>query len=229
LGSATAAKAAVIAGWNFDTLVDNGTLIYDPVAADVADAAVTVGDLTRGAGLDSFLVRTYSAQPVLRFRNGVGANTHAMAIANNVYAEFSLVPLAGHELNLTTLTLDAWSAHGSTQARTFFVLSSTDNFASFTELIPDTVAQTGSFPPTSATGNINLTGLTSPIQFRIYGFNYANPGNLNGTASADRGLQYDNIVVNGTVTAVPEPDSALLPLGLGIAGLLIRKRLTSRA
>ncbi len=106
----------------------------------------------------------------------------------------------GHQVNLTTLTFDAWSANGS-DPRTVFVRYSTDNFATFTQVIGPTVAPASDSPPTMAVGNIGLGGLTSTIEFRMYGYNHT------GTDRADRALQYDNIVLNGTVMSVPEPGS----------------------
>jgi hypothetical protein len=51
--------------------------------------------------------------------------------------------------------------------------------------------------------------------------------NHTGTDRADRALQYDNIVLNGTVMSVPEPGSLAL-LGLGLAGLGLRVRRRKR-
>lgn len=205
------AQAQVIAQWDFNTFTTVNQIVPGPVAADQTAAGVTVGDLTRGAGLSQFETKSFSSQPLLRFVNSVGATTEAAAVSGNVYAEFSLTPTAGNKLDLTTLTLDAWSASSIT-ARSFFVQYSTDpSFASPTVLIPATSAPASGAAPISPTGNINLTDLTSAIYFRIYGF-------APGANQANRALQYDNITVFGSVSPIPEPSTYALMGGLGLVG-----------
>lgn len=216
---------AQIATWNFNSFSDTGTEFTTPIAADQAAAGVTVGPLTLGPapfGMRGFLARTYGTdERIMRFVNGpAGANTQQGALDRNLYVGFSLTPLGGSQLDLTTLSFDAWSAN-ITQRRTFFVRYSLDGFASFTEVIGPTVAPASGDAPTAATANINLTGITGTIDFRIYGYN-ADGTSLGSTAS-NRGLQYDNIVVNGTTAMVPEPASLSL-LAVGLIGLGVRHR-----
>lgn len=205
------AQAQVIAQWDFNTFTTVNQIVPGPVAADQTAAGVTVGDLTRGAGLSQFETKSFSSQPVLRFVNSVGATTEAAAVSGNVYAEFSLTPTAGNKLDLTTLTLDAWSA-SSTASRSFFVRYSPDpTFAFSSTLIPATSAPSSGSSPAAVSGNINITDLTSAIYFRIYGFDP-------GSGSPNRGLQYDNITVSGSVSPIPEPSTYALMGGLGLVG-----------
>jgi hypothetical protein len=202
LADSSSVQAAALANWNFNTMVNDDSLLYDPVPADIADPLVVVGDLTRGPGITHFLVRTYDSQPVLRFVNGAG-----------------VAPIPGYQMDLTSLTFDAWRAGGAL-VRKFFVLASTDDFASYTEIIPETVGPLPGDSPYAAVANLTLSDITDAVQFRIYGFN-------TGTASADRALQYDNIVISGTVSQiVPEPSQAMGGLMVSgfLAGSVMRRR-----
>jgi hypothetical protein len=211
MAGSSSVQAAALASWNFDTQVQDNTLIYNPIAADISDPLVVVGDLTRGAGITHFLVRTYNSQPVMRFVNGFGVNSHATALSGDFYVEFSVAPIPGYQMDLTSLTFDAWRAGGAA-GRKFFVLASTDDFATYTEIIPDTFGPPAADPPAAAVANLSLSEITDAVQFRIYGFN-------TDTQSADRALQYDNIVINGTVSQiVPEPSQAMA--GLMVSGFL---------
>jgi hypothetical protein len=219
LADSSSVQAAALANWNFNTMVNDDSLLYDPVPADIADPLVVVGDLTRGPGITHFLVRTYDSQPVLRFVNGAGVNSYATALSGGFYAEFSVAPIPGYQMDLTSLTFDAWRAGGAL-VRKFFVLASTDDFASYTEIIPETVGPLPGDSPYAAVANLTLSDITDAVQFRIYGFN-------TGTASADRALQYDNIVISGTVSQiVPEPSQAMGGLMVSgfLAGSVMRRR-----
>lgn len=64
--------AGMISKWDFNTLAQDST--HTTVAADFAASGVTVGPLTKGAGLNQFLQRNPSAtNPVLRFENAVAS------------------------------------------------------------------------------------------------------------------------------------------------------------
>jgi len=91
---------------------------------------------------------------------------------------------------------------------------SIDNFQTFTELIGGTsVTAAGQ----TVIANIPLT-VTSTIEFRIYGWAPSD------SSSANRALQYDNIIVNGLSTdMVPEPASCSL-IGLGLVAFVLKRR-----
>jgi hypothetical protein len=204
-------EAGFIAKWHFNDLSAN-TDYAGPIAADIAASGVIVGGLTRGDGIDPFQTRTVGGQNVMRFRNDVGANSKALALSGGTYGEFSLKAQTGYSLNLTGFEIKAMSANGAPnfQPRTYFVRYSTDDFASFNEIITDTTVPGTGLSPNSVA--LSLSNLTSTIKFRIYGYN-----GPTGTNSVDRGLQYDDITVIGT--AVPEPGSLSL-LAVGLVGLV---------
>jgi len=180
----------------------------------VAASGVTVGPLTKGAGLFQFLQRDASGtNPVLRFENGVGSQNQTQAVDRNVYGSFTLTPDAGKQLDLTTFEITAFSASGVNN-RNFMVRYSIDNFQTFTELIAGTsVTSAGQ----TVIANIPLT-VTSTIEFRIYGWAPSD------SAQGNRALQYDNIIVNGLSTdMVPEPASCSL-IGLGLVAFVLKRR-----
>lgn len=218
--SASDAQAAVLVGWNFDSFAV-GSTPAGPIDPDVSATGVIFGGLARGAGLSGYWARsgtsTSNLTTVMRFVNGVAARTESQAFSRDVYAEFSLAPAPGYKLNLLNFSMDAYSP--GTIARNFFVEYSTDNWVDTrVRLIPAT-ATTGD--GTFVQGDLNLTDVTTPVQFRIYGFAPLD------SSSANRALQYDNIFVNGTVTAIPEPTSASL-VCLGVVGLLLRRHRSAR-
>jgi hypothetical protein len=215
--SSSEVRAAVLVGWDFNLIPVNSQSIPGPIEPDLSSSGVIFGGLTRGAGVNQFLARnsttTNNLSTVMRFENGVTSRTREHALSRDVYVEFSLAPAAGHRLNVENLTMDGFSASG-TNSRNFFVLYSMDNFATSTLLIPDTVATVAGV---SVQGDLNLTDVTTPVQFRIYGYAPSD------TSQPNRALQYDNIFVNGTVVPIPEPTSTSL-VCLGVVGLLMRRR-----
>jgi hypothetical protein len=209
---ANPALAGMISKWDFNTLAQDST--HTTVAADFAASGVTVGPLTKAAGLFQFLQRGASGtNPVLRFENGVGSQNQTQAVDRNVYGSFTLTPDAGKQLDLTTFEITAFSASGVNN-RNFMVRYSIDNFQTFTELIAGTsVTAAGQ----TVIANIPLT-VTSTIEFRIYGWAPSD------SSSANRALQYDNIIVNGLSTdMVPEPASCSL-IGLGLVAFVLKRR-----
>jgi hypothetical protein len=209
---ANPALAGMISKWDFNTLAQDST--HTTVAADFAASGVTVGPLTKAAGLFQFLQRGASGtNPVLRFENGVGSQNQTQAVDRNVYGSFTLTPDAGKQLDLTTFEITAFSASGVNN-RNFMVRYSIDNFQTFTELIAGTsVTSAGQ----TVIANIPLT-VTSTIEFRIYGWAPSD------SAQGNRPVQYDNIIVNGLSTdMVPEPASCSL-IGLGLVAFVLKRR-----
>ena len=218
--SSSEVRAAVLVGWDFNLIPVDSQSIPGPIEPDLSSSGVIFGGLTRGAGVNQFLARnsttTNNLSTVMRFQNGVASRTREDALSRDVYVEFSLAPAAGHRLNVENLTMVGFS-YSRTLPRNFFVLYSMDNFATSTLLIPDTVATGASGAGVSVQGDLNLTDVTTPVQFRIYGYAPSD------SSQPNRALQYDNIFVNGAVVPIPEPTSTSL-VCLGVVGLLMRRR-----
>jgi 2',3'-cyclic-nucleotide 2'-phosphodiesterase (5'-nucleotidase family) len=95
-----AAGAATLAGWDVHALTGGaGNFGASPLAATTADTNVTVGGLTRGAGVAA------TATAAARAWGGHGwTNTDAVAaIAGNRFATFSITAKAGHRISLASI------------------------------------------------------------------------------------------------------------------------------
>ncbi len=154
---------------------------------------------------------------------GATGTTFAAAIANGNFVQFSVSPVAGQQINLTNITFRAAIGTTSTTSNRAFFLASETATASFTNA--STVLRTdrstggggGIASQASPVGNTVMTAydvslsslpaITGTRFFRLY------------TQAPDIGqaLTFDDIVVNGTVSPIPEPSSAALLAG----GLLL--------
>jgi hypothetical protein len=137
------------------------------------------------------------------------------AVTNNKYFQFTLTPTANTDVDLTSLVFDV-ARGGAGTPRGYAVRSSADNFganlatADILTVRPDYTPVTVDL---SSAAFQNIQNLTGGLTFRIYSYS------PNGGASVD----YDNITLNGTAVAVPEPVGLAL-LALGGASLLGRRR-----
>lgn len=160
------------------------------------------------------------------FTRGTSLTTsEASAITDGDYYAFTLTPSAGMYLNLTNLTFltDATQgAAGITYTANFVVRSSLDGYSSNIATISDGPSSSSTSDYTQQT--INLSGaafqnVATPITFRIYLY-HTGPSATNSQAIT----RSDTYVLNGTVSAVPEPSTAALAgAGLALVGLRRRK------
>lgn len=187
-----------------------------------SDSNSVATDLTDGAGV-SPVYDTTNGNPtpsIAIVSTSIDGSTNAAAVTANDYVSFTITPAIGFSMNLTTLTFDYanYSTDGTFPAESFFVRSSTNSFASNIGSTQSTPASAASF----TTASISLSAaafqnVTSTIEFRIYF--------QDGTSDVDRGALLDNVVLNGTVAAIPEPSTSML-MGLGL--LLGAQRLLRR-
>ena len=200
------ARADILANYSFDGSVRT-SFDDDPnsTASAFSDGAGFAGliDATRGNSAPSIGVDTSQTD----------ANTNAGAVTANDYFTFTITPAGGFALNLTNLSVDYanYTNDGTFPAVSFFLRSSINNFSSnIGTTVNVTAGSNGVFANTSFT----LTGATfqnvsSPIEFRLYV--------QDGIADPDRGILFDNVILNGT--AVPEPSTYAM-MGLGAALLV---------
>ena len=152
------------------------------------------------------------------------STTEADAIANGQYFTFDTMVMSGYSASVSSLTISyrrsttgpatgnlQFSTDGSTFAEAG-ALSYTNNTTSGSTLAPDL---------TAITALQNIGGNTD-VTFRIVNYGGQSAGNfyifdVNNSATAP------DLILNGTVTAAPEPTSLLL-LGIGIAPIVAGRR-----
>ena len=128
--------------------------------------------------------------------------------ATNAFYEFSLAIDSGYELSLSSVTF--YGRSSATGPSSYDVQVSTNLAVSFSSI------GSGSQPTNwqAQTANSDLPAeVTGTIYVRFYGYG----------ASGSGSYALDTVVVNGTVTAIPEPGTLAL-MGLGLVGAVILRR-----
>jgi hypothetical protein len=235
---ASQGRADLLLNYAFDGSVDTSsdtnadsvasTFVFDASLTGNSFSAPSPGFSTNvptGGGTNSRFTRTY-----------VTANNQAAAVAANDFAQFSLTANAGFALNLTSFDMALGSAGVNANGNGDPLTPNTASFALRSSL--DSFATTiGTLSVTAPNGNTVWTtgavSLTAPafqnlssITFRLYmfdSFDTTSPSNFTGVN------RMDNIALNGTITAVPEPTSLLLASSLIASGLAFRKRRQSKS
>jgi len=202
------------------------TFTSGSTAASNVDPNAVASAFSAGTGIPSATFTSGWAQTPGSELPQSPATGLAEAITGNDYFSFTLNAAPGYALNLTQLTMGvaAYRASGaSTSVRgNFYALSSINGFTTSALINTIETAQQNS-PFTFVTFTIDLAGaayqnLTSPVEFRIY-MEY-------NTVSTARYLAIDDVVLSGTIAAIPEPSTGLLLLG-SAGGLLWWRRATS--
>ena len=218
----TVSPAAVLANYTFN---DSSTTVANPNSSDTDGltsastfTANNGGPVGGGAGISSSTDMAF-------FRSDGLTTTTGDAVTNGDYFQFTISPIGGASMTLTSVTLDfggSNSGTGGASFTTFGVIRSnaeavdyTTDLGSFSKTI------TADSTDNQLTGQtVNLSGsdflnLTTPVTFRIYVYSSAN-------TVSNQIARLDNVVLNGT--SVPEATSAMLAVvGLAAAGLRRRR------
>ena len=181
---------------------------FAPTIFGTGLTATPVTDPMGTVGIEiSSAATTPANAPFLRLDPQGGSTTPAGAVTANKYFEFTLSPDPGYQFTLESIAFDVTRGGGSTP-RGYVLRSSVDNFS--TDLAgSDLTTARPTYTPVSVTLGSTYADLTTPVTFRFY--NYA--------PAAGNSIDYDNISLSGTITAVPEP--GMLAIGaLGAFALM---------
>jgi len=214
-------KAVVVAQYDF-----TGHTLTNSAAAV---AGATVSSFSIGGGMN--LTDNGAPADALRISGDDTDNTTGDAFTNSRVLSFTVTVASGFTMDLNTLTVDyqATNAFGYSSARFFTNIDGHDAVAD------DTVGALGRIG-----GGSDAAFVTNTIDFNggvytganisdsdfnnlaagVYTFNM--PW-IDDSGSDTRFTDFDNVILDATITAVPEPSSTAL-LGLGGLALILRRR-----
>ena len=189
--------------------------VTNPQAATSLGSNISSASLTLGSGVTA-------ASAADTFGGSAFNNTSlAAAITGSDYLSFTIIPSAGYALSISSITLNS----GVATAVTNFhgeLLSSSTGFTSSDSLHSYSFSTTGA-PAQSITlsGVAGLQNVSSSIEFHLYGWR-----DSSGTSTFRiRNLSGIDLVINGSLAAIPEPSTwAVILGGVALAGAMIRRR-----
>ncbi len=221
---ASSLSAAVLVGYEVLGRTGSSPAFVTP---NTQAANTTGSNLTQGAGLtnaganNQFLARSFTTGDL------------AASVTANDYFALSITPSSGYQVSLSTLVLNL-RLSGSNSPTNFQVRYSFNN-SSFTNVGPEVVEPTPttgtSYLGTSISLNIAaLQNVTSTVYLRFYGYESAFDSGDAFSAAGIINSTGDDFVVNGSVSAVPEPGTAgLITLAGGVLVIALRRRSRSRS
>lgn len=190
----------------------------NPQPASSLAAQVAGGSLTFGSGVSASSTTDFFSA------NGFNTTSLAAAITGGDYLSFTITPAAGYALNISSVSFNS----GVSSAVTNFnasLLSSATGFNPADALHSYSFATTT--PPTQSitlSGTTALQNVNGALEFRLYGWR-----DSAGTSTFRlRTLSGNDLVVTGSVTAIPEPGTYAVILGaMVLVGAVIRRRHTA--
>jgi hypothetical protein len=217
-----------LAVYNFDGSSGASSSENVNLTASTLTAAPGITGGSGGSALNGYSTATpvnsgsaVATSPVRFVRATADSTTIGAAVTNGDYFSFSLTPADGFQLDLESITIDL-SVNGTTTSSNTASYAFSSAVGGLGTLASNTVSLTA--PGASAinyTRNTftfsdpGLTNITSATEFRLFVSNSL----VNDGAIA----RFDNIIINGSLTAVPEPSVTMLGT-LGVLGLLRRRR-----
>jgi hypothetical protein len=201
------ANGDVILSWN-----TFGNLGTETTEGSVANLGVAAADLTLGVGVISDANgNRFGGRAWFDAGDSAAGTTLAESITGNDFFQFIMTPNANTSINLTSFDF-RWDRSG-TGPDSVALRSSLDGFAADLGQVTGMVSG-GAATTTDRTINLALNNITTGVTFRLYGFNATNS---TGTGGFDTNANAPNVILNGSITAVPEPSSVAM-LGLIVMG-----------
>jgi hypothetical protein len=215
LSIASLTQAADIVTWN--TAGNLGTETAEPaatVAVGLFGTNLTLGPgITAAANGNRFGGRNW-------FDSGdtVAGTTLTESISGNDYIEFIISP---DNATFTATGLRFIFDRSATGPNSLALRSSLDNYANNLAQVTGLSTTTSTFTSLTFGG---VTDVSTATTFRLYGFGATDPDGTGGFDTTSTRTT-PNVVLEGSVTAVPEPSTWIgAGLILGIAGWSQRKR-----
>jgi hypothetical protein len=198
--SGSAASAAVIAEYTFagNTLTSSDT---DPLS--------TATTFNNGVGYTNTGFTSNSRR--VTGAGGFGSASNNADPLNGEYFTFTVTPTSPLDtLNIAGLSFDALRGGGSPDDVSAFYLIDGGPLTSFADISAETVSTAFN---TESSGTLNLTANSSfEVRIVFHGNNQGNGSN-----------RVDNVVLDGSVTVIPEPSSLAAVGLLGLVGLRRRR------
>lgn len=193
-----------------------------PTFAGTPAAHISGGNLTLGSGTTaSSAANTFGG-------SGFNQTSFASAITANDYISVTITPSAGYSISISGIDYLPGKASAGTVTFAADLTSSKTGYTSSNSL--DSYSFTsGSAALRSITlsGIPSLQNITSSIEFRLYG--YVVSGAATDTFRI-RNLTGNDLVISGTVSAIPEPSTYAAMLGVvALTGVMIHRRRLQRA
>jgi len=219
-------QAAPLVDYIFDPVEPGSdTHTLAPVTGTVAD------DFSAGAMFDEVSTGSNSGFSSFSDSYFIRANltpgTQGEALTDGIYMDFTVQADAGFNLTLEDMDFRLGATAGSPASYNVnaALYTSTDGFASNSVLV-DSFSSTFSNQGTTPVyddKNADLSAyenLTGPLTLRFYFWD-------NNSDGANHILRLEELTLNGTINAVPEPTGAALLFG-GVSLLFLRRRRTVR-
>jgi hypothetical protein len=222
---AISANAAIIASTNFDGRTLTTTTNANDTAAGASLAWTTNGVTNPGnmVAVNTFGVGLFNGNALTQNMFAPALNT--ANLDTSWITNISLTVSSGSTVTLTDVEFNAWSLNGSqlqnANKKLDFTVSLLDPSAAIiaTVNITDFISGlTAGSPLVTATFSSAMT-LSDPGAYTLS----IRGGDFLGTNEFGNHTAIDNLSINGTFAAVPEPSAALLG-GLGLLALLRRRR-----
>ena len=213
--AASAANAAVVAGWSFTGLSGYGA---SPLTATSSDANVTVGGLTRGSGITT---AGSAASNAWGGAMGAARADAAAAIAASQYATFTVTAANGYQVSFSQI--DAYNVRRSSSGPASGQWQYSVGTGSFSN-IGSALSFTSTTSAGTTMGLISLSSISelqnvaagSAVTFRMVMYANTSTGTFYFQNGSGTGLS-----VSGTTAAIPAPGCFAL---VGLAGMVASRR-----